>query len=94
MTDVRTKSLAYLRDGKVTIGSARLPRIADPDRPEFVQARVVGHQATYRVHLLDGVWSCSCASVWSDCEPCAHLAAVQLVTGHPSAAARSVRAAS
>lgn len=87
MTDLRSKSLAYLRDGKVTIGAARRPRKAD--RPDFVSARVIGHHAAYRVHLLAGRWTCSCQTEWSDGEPCAHLAAVQLVTGHQSAAAKT-----
>lgn len=90
MADIRAQALTYLRDGKVTIGAARRPVTAD--RPDFVSARVIGHNGTYLVHLLDGVWTCSCKAVTDDGEPCPHLAAVKLVTGHPSEAAREVAA--
>lgn len=85
MSDVRTKSLGYLRDGDVTIRAAA---------PGYVKASVRGHNGTYVVRLGDHRWVCSCKSVLDDGRECAHVAAVQLVTGYPSAASKPVRVAS
>ena len=86
MADLRAKALGYLRAGAVTVGAARRPK--DSDHPDFVSAKVEGHNGRYYVHLLDGRWTCSCKAVVDDGQDCAHLAAVQLVTGHESAAAK------
>lgn len=77
--DVRAKACAYLRGGAVTVLSAATQ---DGPRPWMVHARVVGHSSTYVVKLIDGAWSCTCGRP----AECAHVAAVQLVTGHPSLA--------
>ena len=92
MADLRSRALAYLRSGAVTIGAARRP--APAERPEFVSARVVGHHAAYLVRLQRGAWTCSCQSVFSDGQTCAHVAAVQLVTGHATAEVLPMKAAS
>jgi hypothetical protein len=84
MPDIRTKALGYLRDGKVTVLGAMYAR--KHLRPYAVSAIVQGFQGRYWVRLDQPErWLCSCGQT----APCAHLAAVQLVTGYPSAAAKS-----
>lgn len=85
MSDLRTRSLAYLRDGAVTITAAA---------PGHVRATVQGHNGLYTVRLRDAAWSCSCKAVTDDGQECAHAAAVKLVTGWPTAAVKPVRVAS
>lgn len=85
---MRSKALACLRTGRVTIVHAR--KANDTDLPIAVVAYVASsrpERSRYVVDLTgDGDWSCTC---WrgNRGESCAHLAAVQLVTGWPSAAA-------
>lgn len=82
MADIRTKALGYLRDGKVIVRRAA----SDDDGPRratFVRADVVGHNSVYLVSYGPHAWSCTCKTL-----DCAHVAAVQLVTGHPSKAAK------
>lgn len=78
--DVRGKACAYLRNGQVTVF------IASPAegtrRATYVLADVVGHSSTYVVRLDDGVWTCPCGKPAT----CAHVGAVQLVTGYPGVA--------
>lgn len=77
--DLRSKALGYLRSGAVTVLGANT-FAAGPRQPFRVLADVVGHRSTYRVtHWSDhdSGWSCTCRM-----EGCAHVAAVQLVTGH------------
>lgn len=62
--------------------------------PGRVKATVQGHRALYTVRLCDGAWSCSCKAVTDDGQECAHLPAVQMVTGYPSAAAKPLRSVS
>ncbi len=81
--DVRGKACAYLRSGKVTI--TRATDVAGPRRPVFVQAHVEGHSSTYVVMLHNGAWSCTCGKP----DTCAHVGAVQLVTGHPGVARKA-----
>lgn len=83
MPDIRAKALNYLRDGAVSVFHARSPRDGTP--PHEVIARVEGHNGRYVVDYLDGTWSCTCPEGTG----CAHVAAVQLVTGHRSAAAKA-----
>lgn len=78
-TDVRSKACGYLRSGAVTLLDARSE---DGVRPWLVHARVVGHSSTYVVTLAEGAWNCTCHRP----AECAHVAAVQLVTRHPSLA--------
>ena len=86
MTDMRTRALAYLRDGNVTVWHTRTRR---GDRaPQEVVAVVNGHHARYQIQMRHQTWSCTCQAVTSDGTTCAHAAAVQLVTGHPSPAAK------
>lgn len=84
--DVRAKACHYLRDGKVTLLSAS-PQMQDQPRPDVVYARVVGHSSTYVVTLAEGAWNCTCSRP----AECAHVAAVQLVTGHPSLARKAAK---
>jgi hypothetical protein len=51
-----------------------------------VGALVQGFNARYWIELQNERWLCSCGSS----EPCAHLAAVQIVTGWPSAASKTL----
>jgi SWIM zinc finger len=94
MPDLRAKALAALRDGRVTVVHAR----SHSDRlvPHELIVRVASSRpdgATYVVDLLDdGTWTCTCRDGIAG-EPCAHVAAVQLITGHPSAAAKTSRSA-
>jgi hypothetical protein len=89
VADVRAKALGYLRDQKLHVLYARTP--ADARSPVAVIAVVEAHTAVRRVELRDGTWTCDCKTVLDDGLPCAHLAAVQLVTNHPSAAAKPVK---
>ncbi|NEA21548.1 hypothetical protein [Actinomadura bangladeshensis] len=81
MPDLRTKTLAYLREENVRIMHADTP--PGGTRPDEVRALVRGYQDTYRVVLTAGVWSCTCGA-----EECAHAAAVETVTGYCSAASK------
>lgn len=85
MSDVRSKALGYVRDAKVRIikadGAAKPLLI-----PTRVGAIVQGFHGQYWVRLNREGWLCSCGAT-----ECAHLAAVQLVTGHPSAAEKSAK---
>ncbi len=81
---VRTKALAAIRERRVTVVHAVCRKTAH-DVDEVI-ARVVSSQdngPVYVVDLLDATWTCTCP----DAGDCVHVAAVQLVTGHPSAAA-------
>lgn len=90
MPDLRTKALGYLRDGKVAILTAATDK---PNRSAgAVGAIVKGFHGEHWVRLVDGVWFCSCNND-APRPDCAHVAAVQLVTGHESAAAREAKAA-
>lgn len=77
--DVRAKACSYLRAGAVTL---REVVTHEQERPWVVYARVIGHSSTYVVTLAEGTWNCTCHRP----AECAHVAAVQLVTGHPSLA--------
>jgi len=70
----------YLRDGRVTILET-WP--ADRHPRDHVDAQVVGRNTTHLV-TFGGDWSCTCGKP----AECAHVAAVQLVTGFASAAAK------
>jgi hypothetical protein len=78
--DLRTAALHYLRSGAVTVLTASTPA-SGPRQPMFVEALVEGYRSTHRVRLALSKWSCSCR-----CDGCAHVAAVQLVTGHDTPA--------
>lgn len=85
MSDVRSKVLGYVRDAKVRVikaDGATKPLLI----PTRVGAIVQGFQAQYWIRLNRDGWLCSCGA-----DGCAHLAAVQLVTGHPSAAEKSIK---
>ena len=80
---IRPSALAALRDGRVTVGIAQVA--AGTSAPPYtVTAKVLSSRMDgthYWVRLKHGEWSCTCTTPL-----CAHLAAVQLVTGHPSPA--------
>lgn len=85
MSETRKKALTYLRDGKVTVHSASRSNERGRRVPCIVSADVIGQHSTYMVGLPYGKqeWTCTCHN-----DDCAHVAAVQLVTGHPSKAAK------
>lgn len=80
--DVRAKACSYLRAGKVTVTGAAATKHDGHRRADAVHAYVDGHSSTYVVDLADGAWTCTCHRP----AECAHVVAVQLVTGHPSLA--------
>lgn len=87
MGDVRSKALGYLRDGRVAVLNARTER---PERKAgSVGAIVRGHRGEHWVRGHGGDWWCTCNGE-DPAADCAHIAAVQLVTGWPSAAAKPV----
>ena len=83
MADLRAKALSYLRDGKVTILSARSER---PERTaRSVGAIVQGFHGEHWVRGELAGWRCTCNGE-APASDCAHIAAVQLITGHPTPA--------
>lgn len=84
MPDVRSKALSYLRDGRVTLLTVNTAK--HTLQPFAVGAMVQGFKGRYWVRLNAQGWLCSCATAG-----CAHAAAVQLVTGWPSAADKEVK---
>lgn len=87
MADVRTKALAYIRDGQVRAHTVATPPGAA--HPSLVIATVFGHNGRYTVAYDAtqrelGRWSCVC---WRS-ELCPHIAAVGLWAGDPHLAAR------
>lgn len=90
MADLRAKALGYLRDGHVTILRAAIPKGSLSECPSEIVARIQGHTGRYVVEYDHGVWRCHAARCSGNPlgHYCAHIAAVQLVTGHPSAAAK------
>jgi hypothetical protein len=83
-TPTRSKALAYLREQRVRVVLA--DTAGGSIQPYRVEAIVRGHQSDYMVELGAGVWYCTCNAAKTDC---AHRAAVQMVTGHKSAAAKA-----
>jgi len=81
---VRSKALACLREGRVTVYGIKLD---DEWRPTVVLARVLSSRDRhpYRVQFRDDAWSCDCREGQRG-EPCAHVAAVELVTTRGAAA--------
>jgi uncharacterized Zn finger protein len=85
--DVRSLACSYVRDGGVLV--CRASGGGNDSPPTVVRARVQGRRARYFVRLNDGVWVCSC----DEPDLCAHVAAVQLVTGHEGLASPAGRPA-
>jgi len=85
MSDLRSRALSALRDGRVTILHARTRR-TDRTPCELV-AVVQGFTGKHVVDYDKGAWTCNCDNP----PPCAHVAAVALVTGHESPAAKPAK---
>jgi hypothetical protein len=83
MPDLRAKALGYLRDEKVRVLYAAT--IKPNLRPHTVGALVQGFNGRYWVEFDSDRWLCSCGSS----EACAHVAAVQIITGWPSPASKA-----
>lgn len=80
--ELRKKALAVLREGRLQLQHVTCRRTAH-DVDEVV-GRVQSSRAggpAYAVDFLDDCWTCTCRPN----ELCAHIAAVQMVTGHSSA---------
>ena len=83
-SDLRSKALGYLRAGAVKVCEVR--DVGWPGQPghyRIVMATVQGHA---QVHAVDGTMPTDGDEAWTclPCklaQPCAHIAAVQLVTG-------------
>lgn len=75
----RRKALAILREGRVTVLTAK----SDPDTLQVVHAvvRTQGTRGVYVVDLRDGEWTCTCSHGQAGVH-CGHILAGQLVTGH------------
>ena len=80
---LRPRSLACLREGRVTVLGVKLDAAW---RPVTVVARVKSSRDNhkYRVRYLAGQWSCDCRDGLYG-NPCAHAAAVALVTTEAAA---------
>jgi uncharacterized Zn finger protein len=81
---VRSMACSYLIAGDVRVCKSG-PGNDEP--PTMVRARVRGRSARYFVRFSDGRWLCSCGEP----DSCAHVAAVQLCTGHDGLAEPSRR---
>jgi uncharacterized Zn finger protein len=93
LREVRKRALTYIREGCVRWVFARPNE--DGTRPIEVRAWVHGHKASYRVagdlRGEEMIWRCDCSrriSVVAVDGQCAHVAAVSLNTGWPSAAGK------
>lgn len=89
MSGIRERALSCLRDGRVQIMLARTTTadVLNDQAPFEVMAFVTSSRTAnvrYVVDFMSSAWGCTCR----DGRGCAHIAAVQLVTGHESAAAK------
>lgn len=96
-SDLRSRALTYLREGKVTV--VRADPHEERTRPVLVWAVVQGHYGAHKVAMRRWRWTCHLdlpegtpdprpAEKQTECRlaECPHIASVQLVTGHLSAA--------
>lgn len=75
-TSTRRKALSILREGRLTVISARTSETRTA--PFEAVFRVQGHRSVYAVDLAGSEWTCTCR----DRErPCGHIVAAQLVAG-------------
>jgi hypothetical protein len=84
MTDIRSSALGYIRDGRVRIEWAATP--VGGWRPTYVLAKVGGFHGTYTITFDANVWTCTCGA-----DLCPHAAAIALLTGWPSPAAKPAK---
>jgi len=85
--DPRARALAALREGRVRIAEA-LDFDVIHERPGRIVAYVASSRPDGDRHIVDlagGEWTCV-DSHGEHQQPCVHVAAVQLVTGHDSPA--------
>jgi hypothetical protein len=78
---LRRKALAVIREGRLAVLNAWQDQPGADRRPVHVEAAVRSSRQggpTYAVDLADDRWVCTC----SQPQPCPHVAAVQLATGH------------
>lgn len=75
---IRRKALAVLREGRVTVLSAR-----SDEKLAVTSAlvRVQGSRGVYVVDFKNGEWTCTCDRGQAGVR-CGHIVAGQLVTGH------------
>jgi hypothetical protein len=77
--ELRPKALAVIRSGRLTVmhtNCRKQAHVIDEVIAKVQSSRQGG--PTYAIDYLDGIWDCTCRAEGE----CAHIAAVQLVTGH------------
>jgi hypothetical protein len=90
VTTIRQKTLRKFGEGAVTLRT--VVTIPGEQRALTVDAKVDGHRGRHSVsYSIAAGWRCSCAHPGDGLAPCPHIAAVQMVTGHPSAAEKPTR---
>lgn len=86
-TDLRTRTLPILRDGRVSVRRIHTERGERWARA--VEAHVVSSRDQERTYVVDLApdtgWTCTCKPLADDC---AHIAATKMVTGWPTPARR------
>lgn len=78
---VRRKALAVLREGRLTVVSARSGSTTNVPFELVAAVRSSRGTTTYAVDLADGEWACTCRD---QVRPCGHIFAAQLITGQAS----------
>lgn len=90
MTTIRQRTLKRFGAGDIRVVDVRTR--PGERRATFVDAKVNGHRGLHTVTYGESAgWSCSCGCAGDALAPCPHVAAVQMVTGHPSAAEKPTR---
>jgi uncharacterized Zn finger protein len=92
-TDLRTRALPILREGRACIVRAE-PGQVITDPAWSVIALVTSSRTPDLRYVVDfdaGEWACTCGAGITTPGPCAHVAAIQLVTGHADPTLRGVK---
>lgn len=86
---LRSRALAILREGRLTVIYARNTGDSEPDQLVVAVRSSRDGGGTYAIDFLDGAWTCTCRDGAQN-RPCAHMEAARLVTGHHNLAAARV----
>lgn len=76
---IRRKALSVLREGRLTVLSARSD--TDTLTVQSAMVRVQGSRGVYVVDFQHGEWHCTCTRGQAGVR-CGHIVAAQLITGH------------
>lgn len=76
--EIRRKALTVLREGRVTVLSARSDETLTVTSAVI---RVQGSRGVYVVDFKDGRWTCTCNRGMAGVR-CGHILAAQLITNH------------